>query len=70
MANAADQLKKIVAIASGTHEEPEVVCLACTELPLAFPERSKFAKFHEDGTLYLNSSAIHIDALFTNSLRT
>ncbi len=40
------------------------VCLACTELPLAFRQRNMLATFHYDGVLYLNSSAVHINAAF------
>jgi len=41
-----------------------VVCLACTELPLAFPSRSEEPSFEQDGVSYLNSAAAHIHALF------
>lgn len=40
-----------------------VVCLACTELPLAFPS-TREASFEENGIRYLNTSAAHIRALF------
>jgi len=41
-----------------------VVCLACTELPLAFEEQKLLATFEYDGISYLNSTAVHIDAAF------
>jgi aspartate racemase len=41
-----------------------VVCLACTELPLAFPDHKTLATFNYDGVLYINSSAAHINAAF------
>jgi aspartate racemase len=41
-----------------------VVCLACTELPLAFPEQKTLATFEREGVVYLNSSAAHINAAF------
>jgi len=41
-----------------------VVCLACTELPLAFQEQKMHASFECDGILYLNSTALHIEAAF------
>jgi len=41
-----------------------VVCLACTELPLAFPEWSTLASFSVEGVTYVNSSAAHIGAAF------
>ncbi len=41
-----------------------VVCLACTELPLAFPAKKTLATFEFDGVLYVNSTAAHINAAF------
>jgi len=41
-----------------------IVCLACTELPLAFREKKMLATFEYDGVLYLNASAVHINAAF------
>jgi aspartate racemase len=46
-----------------------VVCLACTELPLAFGERKMLATFEYDGFLYINSSAVHISAAFDFAVR-
>lgn len=43
---------------------PPVVCLACTELPLAFPELKTLAMFEIDGVTYINTTAAHIDAVF------
>ncbi|HTX77720.1 MAG TPA: aspartate/glutamate racemase family protein [Terracidiphilus sp.] len=40
------------------------VCLACTELPLAFPSAKESPSFTENGTRYINTSAAHIQALF------
>jgi aspartate racemase len=40
------------------------VCLACTELPLAFPEQKMFATFECSGILYINTSAVHLNAAF------
>jgi aspartate racemase len=52
--------------AKGSFEEQfagrPVVCLACTELPLAFPERKTLPVFEVDGVVYVNASAIHIGA--------
>ncbi len=45
-----------------------VVCLACTELSLAFPERKTLSTFNYAGTLYLNTTALHIDAAFRLSV--
>jgi aspartate racemase len=41
-----------------------VVCLACTELPLAFPEQNKLSSFEREGVLYVNTTAVHINAAF------
>jgi aspartate racemase len=41
-----------------------VVCLACTELPRAFQEQKMLTTFEYDGTLYINGTAVHIDAAF------
>ncbi len=41
-----------------------IVCLACTELPLAFPEWKTLESFVADGITYVNSSAVHIAAAF------
>jgi aspartate racemase len=41
-----------------------IVCLACTELPLAFPEKKMLATFEYDGVLYINTAAVHINAAF------
>jgi aspartate racemase len=40
------------------------VCLACTELPLAFPSSKESPGFIEDGMRYINTAAAHIHALF------
>lgn len=41
-----------------------VVCLACTELPLAFQKEKMLATFKYDDVSYINSSAVHINAAF------
>jgi hypothetical protein len=40
------------------------VCLACTELPLAFPRMKQLTTFEYDGILFINTTAVHIDAGF------
>ncbi len=40
------------------------VCLACTELPLAFPRMKQLTTFEYDGILFINTTAVHIDAAF------
>jgi aspartate racemase len=41
-----------------------VVCLACTELGLAFPCQNTLATFEYGGVLFINSMAVHINAAF------
>ncbi len=42
-------------------ESPDsVVCLACTELPLAFPNMKRMSTFEHDNVLYINSSIVKI----------
>lgn len=41
------------------------VCLACTELPIAFGSYSRQPSFQHEGITYLNSSIIHADSVFT-----
>jgi aspartate racemase len=60
---ASTRLAEIVktSIHSQVNVQP-TVCLACTELPLAFPTRKSHATFEHDGVLYINSAAVHIKA--------
>lgn len=39
-----------------------VVCLACTELPLAFPKQRTLPTFEVDGILYINTTIVHVNA--------
>ena len=48
----------------GRFKAQPVVCLACTELPLAFQEQKLLATFEYDGVLYINTTAVHINAAF------
>jgi aspartate racemase len=43
------------------------VCLACTELPLAFPECRDHGFFESGHVRYLNTAALHVDALLKTS---
>jgi aspartate racemase len=62
---AAERLSKIAKISLERQRKAQpVVCLACTELPLAFGERKMLATFEYDGVLYINSTAVHIGAAF------
>ena len=46
---------------------PDLVCLACTELPLAFPSRGTAAVFERCGLRWLDPSAAHVAAAFALS---
>ena len=59
---AAVRMGKIVASSWRFPGEP-VVCLACTELPLAFPGFTNQASFKYGGVTYINTTAAHIDAV-------
>jgi aspartate racemase len=48
----------------GQFDTQPAVCLACTELPLAFPEQKTLPSFSRDGITYLNTVAAHINAAF------
>jgi aspartate racemase len=62
---AAERLGKIARISVERRFTTQpVVCLACTELPLAFQPQKALATFERDGILYINSTAVHINAAF------
>jgi aspartate racemase len=62
---AAEQLGKIARISFERQFRAQpLVCLACTELALAFHEQKMLATFEYDGILYINSTAVHIGAAF------
>lgn len=48
----------------GTVPPGTAICLACTELPLAFPSAKESPSFERDGVRYINTAAAHIHALF------
>jgi aspartate racemase len=59
---AAVRLARIIKASWRWHDVP-VVCLACTELPLAFPGHSMHPSFKYGGVTYVNTSAAHIEAI-------
>ena len=64
-AGAADRIEEIAKTQfSRRFPGPPVVCLACTELPLAFPEWKALASFADRGVSYVNSPAVHLGAAF------
>lgn len=46
----------------------DVVCLACTELPLAFPEHRDSSRFTTDGISFVNTTVAHVDAVLREGL--
>ena len=46
------------------------VLLACTELPLAFPEHSEEGVFESEGFTFINTTAVHVRAALAESLNT
>jgi len=46
----------------------DVVCLACTELPLAFPEHKDAPCFEADGMWFVNTTALHIEAVLREAM--
>lgn len=47
-----------------TEGKQSIVCLACTELPLAFEGKEQCETFHHNGVFYLNTTMIHANATF------
>ena len=63
--DAAERIRAVVARSfSSSADGSKVVCLSCTELPLAFPEFVDRPSFEADGILYLNTGVIHAQAAF------
>lgn len=46
----------------------DVVCLACTELPLAFPDHIDTAQFKVGDICFVNTTAAHVDAVLQTAL--
>ena len=67
LAGAAAELDTMVRISCPPDAEPPLVCLACTELPLAFPEQKTLAVFESGGLRYMNTTAVHIRAAFDHA---
>lgn len=63
---ARSELEQIVDTAMGSMPSSPrtAVCLACTELPLAFPENAGEPVFYWRDRLYISSTAVHIRAAF------
>jgi len=50
------------------HRNDVAVCLACTELPLAFPEFADDAFFDVDGIQFVNTTVAHVEAILESAL--
>jgi len=61
---AAERLAAIVEESYRQFTTQPLVCLACTELPCAFPERKMFPIFGVDDILYVNAAMLHANAAF------
>lgn len=64
LAGAAAELGAMVRASCPPGGEPPLACLACTELPLAFPEQKTLSVFESGGNRYMNTTAVHIRAAF------
>jgi aspartate racemase len=64
LTDAAERIARIARISFAQSAAPQTVCLACTELLLAFPQYRRTAAFDVDGVRYTNASALHMDAAF------
>ena len=65
---AAARLDAMVRAGCVPRSAPPLVCLACTELPLAFPESKTLTVFEAGGVRYMNTTAVHIHAAFAYAL--
>lgn len=64
-AGASERLVEIARLSCDAQKNtPPAVCLACTELPLAFEEMKNSASFSYDGIVFVNSTMAHINAAF------
>lgn len=61
---------KLINISQHYVKDPstDIVCLACTELPLAFPEFTDTAIFESAGLTFVNTIAAHVDAVLKVAL--
>ena len=51
-----------------TDRSDTAVLLACTELPLAFPEHGEESVFESEGFTFVNTTAVHVRAALAESL--
>jgi len=60
--DAAERIQKVAKLSFDRFRHQPAVCLACTELPLAFPELKALGIFEYRGVLYVNTSVLHANA--------
>jgi aspartate racemase len=63
-ADAAARIRAVVDASFPADSRYRAVCLACTELPLAFPALERDSATVLDGVTYLSSTMIHVRAAF------
>lgn len=68
--DAALRLRRVVDASFPSSGRVRTVCLACTELPLAFPAIEKESSLVIDDVLYINTAMIHAKAAFAALLDT
>jgi aspartate racemase len=67
--NAASRIRSIVDNSFPITGSVRTVCLACTELPLAFPEIERESSLVVDNIRYVNSTMVHARAAFAATLQ-
>jgi aspartate racemase len=67
--NAASRIRSIVDSSFPTTGSARTVCLACTELPLAFPEIERESSVVIGDICYLNTTMVHARAAFAATLQ-
>ena len=65
-----DARERILAVCNKYTRNPatDVVCLACTELPLAFPEHQDATHFEFDGIVFVNTTVAHVEAALREAI--
>lgn len=64
-----EELLKLCEAHVGSRSDTAVL-LACTELPLAFPEHAEAGVFESDGFRFVNTTAVHVRAALAEALGT
>lgn len=67
--DAAGRIRNVVDASFPKNGTVRAVCLACTELPLAFPNIERETNIVMDDIRYINTTMIHAKAAFSALLR-